>query len=302
MKPCWTILVLVFGAAAAQAQESAPANPLLEILLRQGVPLSDGSAMKLPSPALAPGMDAAAQEKAIAQIAGKNHSPADLLKKSLQAPFVLNVRTLKTIENPRGAVRAIDLYFAAHGDWKKAQSDEFLDSLWKSAKENSPELTGGKTGELKPEECARRSVARMAAPQVEERFFYTVGPLLEKVELSAVVQTVITRSADTVVMAQRIVPEFNGDAEYPNQWRPLTLESDGTFQRGAAAGYQAAAACGCLTRLAEPAGAIFYEYHLVYEEPDAWFGGVNVVKQRLPLVVQDQLMKFRRKLAAAPRR
>jgi hypothetical protein len=296
------VLVLaVVGAAVARAQEAA-ANPLLEMLLRQGVPFSDGSAEKLPRPALSPGMDVAAQEKAIAEIAGKNHLPADLLKKSLQAPFVLNVRTLKTIEKPLATVRSIDLYFVAHGDWKKAQSDEFLDSLWKSAKETSPELTGGKAGELKPEECARRNVARMAAPQVEERFYYMVGPLLEKVELSAIVQSVVTRSADLVVIAQRIVPEFSGDADYPNQWRPLTLEGDGTFQRGAASRYQAAAAYGCATRLAEPAGAIFYEYHLVYEEPDGWFGGVNVVKQRLPLVVQDQLMKFRRKLAASPRR
>jgi len=222
-----------------------------------------------------------------------------LLRKSLQAPFVLNVRTLKTNETTRAAVRAIDLYFVAHGDWKTANSNDFLEGLWKSTKETSPDVAETKAGELKPEQWARRSVKRLAAAGGDERFVYTVSPLLEKVELSAVVRTVVARSADATVIAQQIVPEFTGDAEYPNQWRPLTLETDGSFQRGPAQPYQATASYGRATRLAVPAGAIFFEYHLIYEEPEGWFGGVNVVKQRLPLVVQDQLVKFRRRLTAA---
>jgi hypothetical protein len=295
MKACWTaFLPAILWATGAPAQE----NPLLEILTRRGVVVADGTSVRLPAPTLPPGMDGAAQETAISAVAGKGRS-ADLLRKSLQAPFVLNVRTLKTNETTRAAVRSIDLYFVAHGDWKTANSNEFLDGLWKSKQETSSEPAGSKAVELKPEECARRNVSRLGSAGVEERFVYTVAPLLEKVELSAAIQTAVARSADSVVMAQRILPAFTGDAEYPNQWRPLTLESDGTFQRGPAQSYQAAAAYGCATRLAVPAGAIFFEYHLVYEEPEGWFGGVNVVKQRLPLVVQDQLMKFRRRLAGA---
>jgi hypothetical protein len=51
------------------------------------------------------------------------------------------------------------------------------------------------------------------------------------------------------------------------------------------------------TSLKEPAGAILLEYHMVYDEPQGWFNGANVIRTKLPVIVQDSVKKLRRKLA-----
>ena len=42
----------------------------------------------------------------------------DLLRKSYYAPVVVKVRTLKAAKDEGPAVRAVDLWFVAHGDWE----------------------------------------------------------------------------------------------------------------------------------------------------------------------------------------
>jgi len=54
-----------------------------------------------------------------------------------------------------------------------------------------------------------------------------------------------------------------------------------------------------ITRLKEPADAVFVEFHLAYEEAYGWFDGANLVKQKVPLMVQEKVRTFRRKLALA---
>ena len=54
-----------------------------------------------------------------------------------------------------------------------------------------------------------------------------------------------------------------------------------------------------ITRLKQPADAAFIECHLIYEEPYGWFDGVNLVKQKVPVMVQEKVRTFRRKLRVA---
>jgi hypothetical protein len=54
-----------------------------------------------------------------------------------------------------------------------------------------------------------------------------------------------------------------------------------------------------VTRLVEPAGALFVEYHLVFVEPRAWFGGANLLRSKVPILAQSEVRAFRRELARA---
>ncbi len=86
-------LLVTAGAAAAP---SAPANALAAELIHDGVAMSDGSRLKLPPPTLADSLDAAGQRAAIAKLLeGTGHAPDELTRNSYQAPFVLNVRTVR---------------------------------------------------------------------------------------------------------------------------------------------------------------------------------------------------------------
>ena len=48
--------------------------------------------------------------------------------------------------------------------------------------------------------------------------------------------------------------------------------------------------------MAQPSDAMLIEYHVVFEEPEAWFQGANLLSSKLPLVIQDVVRSFRRKL------
>ena len=100
------------------------------------------------------------------------------------------------------------------------------------------------------------------------------------------------------LVAQRIDSRFSKDGEYPNQWRPVKLSEDGKYDVGTPTVYAGVGSYGRAIPLAQPAGTILFEFHLVFEEPHEWFDGVNLIRSKLPLAVQDQLRTFRRKLPA----
>ena len=54
-----------------------------------------------------------------------------------------------------------------------------------------------------------------------------------------------------------------------------------------------------ITRLSQPAGTIFVEYHSVFHEPKGWFDGENLLRAKLPTIAQFQVQQFRGKLARA---
>jgi hypothetical protein len=51
-----------------------------------------------------------------------------------------------------------------------------------------------------------------------------------------------------------------------------------------------------VTRLVEPQGALFVEYHLVFTEPADWFGGANLLRSKLPQAAQVIVRSMRREL------
>jgi hypothetical protein len=85
---------------------------------------------------------------------------------------------------------------------------------------------------------------------------------------------------------------IRGDPEFPNQWRPVTREG-GTTGLGPATPWGGAGFYLKVTRLAEPAGALFVEQHVVFAEPAGWFGGANLLRPKLPLAVQDRVRAMR---------
>ena len=55
-----------------------------------------------------------------------------------------------------------------------------------------------------------------------------------------------------------------------------------------------------ITKLAEPAGALFVEEHVVFAEPTGWFDGANLLRSKLPLVIQNNVRTMRREWAKGP--
>ena len=292
-----TFLHLLLVALAAS---DAPVgdNPVFQKLITSGVTMSDGTAVKLPPPILADGLDAAAQRAALDKVADARSPYNELVKKSFYAPVVVKVRTLKSSPDEGPAVRAINLWFVARGDWNTLTSKDFLESLVKPKAEGKSRAVA-QSGMLTAQEITARKLTAVTKKGYEERYVYSTFSLFERVEISATRFAVLTTGKNSILAAARVDPRFDKDAEYPNQWRALLRDEQANIKPGPAHPFGHAGGYAKLTRLVDPADAVLVECHLVYEEPYGWFNGINLVRQKAPVMVQEKVRTFRRKLALA---
>lgn len=260
-------------------------NSLFKELLDKGIAVTDGKALKLPAPTMPDGLDKAAQVKVLKALAGDDYPLDELLRPSIVAPQIVKFRDVDA-GTPDARGRGVDLWFIAHGN---------LDFL--TAKNLQGQFSGGKNRvtELKDADLAKRGIKITAAEGREESYLHGVGTLLDRVQISSTNHGMITRTKESIVLATRLDPRFAKDAEFPNQWRSLTVKDDKEVL-GPPQSYDGAGMYIKLTRLHEPAGAIFVEFHQVFVEPKKWFDAPNMLKSKLPIVIQAEVRAFRKDL------
>jgi len=295
----FNICLLAVGAEATERTPTIERNPVFTELLDKGVTMSDGKAYKLPPPAMVGGLDAAAQKTVIEKIAGARFKVEDLMLKSSAAPVVIKFRTLKTAEGESATIRAVDVWFVAYGKWETLNSKEFLDSLAKGKDTEGENRMVSKSGFLTVEEMLKRKLKPDVPEGLEAKFVYSTFSLFDQVEVSATRYAVVARDKDFLLAAGRIDERFDGDADYPNQWRPIERDAAANISLGPPQPYTGAGAYAKITRLAEPADAIFVEGHIVFEEPYGWFEGGNELRSKAPVMIQQRAKIFRGRLAIA---
>ena len=274
-------------------------NSVLAELMNKGVTMSDGKAYKLPPPTMADGLDFTDQRAAIKKIAGERYKVEDLMRKTSSAPVVIRFRTLKASEDESSTIRAVDVWFVAHGKWDTLNSKEFLDSLAKGKDTEGENRVVSKSGFLTDEEMQKRNLKLEMPEGQEAKFVYTTFSLFDQVEVSTTRYAVVTRGKDFLLAAARIDGRFSKDAEYPNQWRPIERDASANITLGPPQPYSGAGAYVIITRLVEPADAIFVEGHMVFEEPYGWFEGGNMLRSKAPTMIQQRAKMFRSKLGIA---
>jgi hypothetical protein len=88
---------------------------------------------------------------------------------------------------------------------------------------------------------------------------------------------------------------FQNDKQYPNIWRHINVVEE-EEKLGSPQPYTGMAGYVLVTKLPEPAGALLVEMHFLLHEPPTWFGGRNLLRSKLPTLIQDNVRSFRRKL------
>jgi hypothetical protein len=282
----------------ASANPANAENPVFEELLTNGVKMSDGTAVKLPPPILADGLDSAGQKAAIGRLSDARSQFADLVKQSYYTPVVVKVRTLKSSSEKGPVVRNVDIWFVVRGDWDVLTSKDFLETALKS-KEQGPSRVVRQSGILTEKQLAARKLSATVRDNYEERYPYSTLRLFERVELSSTRFSVMTRTKESILAAARLDSCFLRDKDFPNQWRPLLRDERAEIKPGPAHPFDHAGGYAKITRLVEPADGVLIELHMVYEEPYGWFDGVNLVRQKVPAMVQEKVRVLRRKLTIA---
>lgn len=268
-------------------------NAVMAELVETGVAVPAGKPLKLPGPTIPDGLPAAEQREAIAKLPGVRHSPEELLRKSAVAPFELQVHS------PRGAKSGaamwrVDVWFVVYGELEEVANEDFLKRWAKLSGSKDSDVS--RAGKLSPEEVVQRKLFDNPSGHADEYFLYSTFELFDRVQVSATRHAMVSRSEESLLVAAQLDPRFDDDEQYPNQWRPMKRDELGKIEVGKPQKYEGAGFYAKVTRLKQPAGALFVEYHQAFHEPREWFNGANLLGSKIPLLAQDSVREFRRKV------
>lgn len=284
------LLALFLLAGADAAPENA--NPIYRELRDPGLTLAPKVATALPAPTMPDGLNAKQQRAILDKLAGQDYNLDDLLRNSVQAPQVLKFRDISPAP-PDATAHGVDLWFIAYGDLAAAANKDMLQPFLNANRKDT------KVVALDAAALGKRGIKPSVKEGDEEAYVYASFPMLDRLQLNVTSRTYLTRSADTVLLAGKCDPRFAGDADYANQWRPIRKDDDGKPQAAPASPYEGFGYYVKITPLVEPKGALFVEHHLVFAEPKGWFNGANLIRSKLPLVLQSEVRSFRRELQKA---
>jgi hypothetical protein len=185
----------------------------------------------------------------------------------------------------------------AYGNFNKITGEDFVDQQRKKAgQEKSSDGLPKRSIVLKPEELQARGLTNMKSADSNESYVHTTFPLFDRVFISTSSQVAQTKTRESVLVSGILDPHFDRDKDYPIFWQHLDRDETGKLNLGEKHPYHGFGSYLKITRMIEPAGAIFIECHVAFDEPAGWFNGANLLRSKLPVLVQDSVRKFRREI------
>jgi hypothetical protein len=276
---------LVSHSATVHAQNK---NPELDALVQTGVQMPSGQGRRLPPPTMKDGLNAAAQKQVILGVLavrkGKRVSYDEFVQKGWNSPNVLLVDDARMSSGQPG--HSIDLWFVVYGQLKTVADPKFMKSQFKPDNQ-------GRIDTLQAADLQQRNIMPRTIPGGKEWFVHGKFKMMEtdvRVQVQGTCRAVDTQSGESAIMASQIDRRFDRDTKYPNDWCSVTngvVQNDPTL-------YYSFGGYAKVTKLIEPAGTLFVEYHLVYDEPTAWFGGHQLLQTKFPAVTLESVRSFRR--------
>lgn len=281
--PLLLLLGCTWSALAKDVQ-----NPLFEELIQTGIPLPDGPTVKLPPPLFKPGQLPKDPSELLEKAAGR--VPVELfLKRTVTAPYSLTIDSIDKADGQRCGQR-ISLFFIAYGKREDVLETDFLKQLL-----TGKAKAGNQATSLSPAELKARGIRLLDGPDLNEQIGTVSLSLLDKVQIDGVTQTLRTTQPQSIVYATRLDDRFKDDKEHPNRWRPILRAVD-EDRLGPPHPYTGLAGYVVVTELPEPKDALLFEMQFLLYEPPDWFGGLNLLRSKLPIAIQDNVRTFRRKL------
>ncbi len=290
----WRLVLVTLCLLFAAPHTCSAANAIYDALVGRGVQVSPQQTLQLPKPLLADGLNPQQQRQAIESLIAGRYDWDTFVRKSIVSPFVLKISDEAAESGP--VIRKVDLYFVAFGSLSTIGGEDYLQKRLNLAASNDQNDETGRTKVLSGDELRKRGIVAGTQPD-DPRWVAVTSTLLGRVRISLTTENVKTVTDDSIVIASVADPRFATDAEYPNCWRSLSTDDAGKRQTGPLQPYVGLGSYAKATRLAEPAGAIFIEYHVAFVEPQGWFHGTNLLRSKLPIVAQEMVRKFRRSMS-----
>lgn len=290
LPPCCFMPVLL---ADSNRGSSSQTNSVFAQLTTVGVPTPAEGRLRLPPPAMRDGLSAEQQRKVLDRLEGRQADVDELLRRSPVTPFVLHFEEVPVgIEQSPG--RLLHLGFVVYGRFEDLTQRDFLDAMLNSGRKDAHIVP------LPPAVVQARRLQASAGEEERTGWAHVRLTLMDRVELRGTCRTVWSQSAEALLVAAQLEPACVGDPEYPSAWQLLHRDSDGSLRGvGSPEPYLSLGYYLKITRLSLAPDALFVEWHLAYVEPFAWFEGANLLRSKLPLVLQTKVRAFRRDLLRA---
>lgn len=299
------------------ADERSAEDNLLRRMTTTGISLGEDVSYTLPEPtfisvtgeAVAP----AIAQQSLTQIAGPQ-GVSRFTRDSVVAPLALRT---EAIEDDRGnrIGHFIDVTFVVHQSIAEIRQSKVLDDF-KSMAASDPE---GETIELsnadKADELGTTTTRSLTATELSEYHIalddehealgYLQLPLLGKVMLSGVARArrSVWSTQDNsapVIVTWLLDSRFGSVAPQPgsiaNQWRAIQRSEVGKRELGPPQPYAGMGGYVAIASLPGDAGAAIVQIRFVIHEPQDWFQGRNLLRSKLPLLIQDRVRNVRREL------
>jgi hypothetical protein len=257
---CW--IAALCHLAVFWSNSCPAANEIFDALTGSGVTTSPQLTLQLPKPTLKDGLTPVQQRRVIESLLAGKYDWETFTRKSVVSPFVLKISEGAAESGP--IIRKVDIYFVAYGSFDSLKREDFLNKQLNLAA-NQPE-GGGRAKILTVDELQKRNIAAGMKPG-DPRWVAITSVLLGKVQISLTTQNMKTQSENSILIASIDDPRFANDPEYPNNWRSLIVDDAGNRQIGPAEPYVGLGSYAKATRLTDPPGAIFMEYHVAFVEP-----------------------------------
>jgi hypothetical protein len=275
---------------AVLAADEVPPNPLYDELITKGIALPEGPTVKLPAPLVKPGIVPTDVAALLEKAAGRK--PVELFqKRTVNAPFELTIHSVEKMPDVRYG-QMIDLTFMAYGKLDAVLDTDFMSTMLAG---KGKAKDGETSTVLTAEELKPRGIRLLDRPGVKEQYATMTMKLLDKVQAEGVMRSVRTKLSGAVLTASRMDDRFQNDKDHPNTWRHIIPAGD-EEKLGKPHPYAGMGGYVLITQLPEPKGALLVEMHFLLPEPPDWFGGPNLLRSKLPTVIQDNVRSFRRKL------
>tara|TARA_R110002049_G_scaffold4601_6_gene32866 strand:+ start:49976 stop:50857 length:882 start_codon:yes stop_codon:yes gene_type:complete len=280
-----TVLLLAYLTVGQSASVCAEVPGLLNRLTGGGISLTDRDTVTLQSPILA---DAEVEQSVLDEIAGgigwKRFS-----RDSIVAPIEIDMDYLKDDAGQRIGHR-VYVAFVVHCDIDTLRDRDRMDELFGAVKDDPD------ADDYHAEEITADQLQRWDVDDEPEGMKYVAVrmPLLDRILVSGVVASQYVDTDPQLTISWMMDPRFaDGKSEGPaNRWQRIDGDEKKVHPYQGVGGYVQ------ITRLSEPTPACLVESRMVIHEPPQWFSGSNLLRSKLPLMIQESVRKFRRQVSS----
>lgn len=271
-------------------------NEVYQKLTGGNITSANGQKVSLPE-VLKPYEVDTADIKMIESLALPADSRSRFFRNSTVSPTCLSIYEAQP-EGKHTRLYHVDITFVVFGGLQLVQSDAFLWGMAQGILQAGATDREFKSRFLKSRDLTARGIELHGA---DEHVIHNRFKIWDRLIVSATSHVEVTRDENTLLTAAILDTRFVDDEKYPTQWQPVHRNAVGHLLYGEPQPYCRGGFYFHLTELPEPAGAVLVEYHQLFEEPQGWFGGANLLRSKLPLFVPVGIQYFREQLRVAGR-